>query len=438
MTMWLSRLRSFLRLGVIGAYPNNIQNGQVEDAIPVMANFNYILAQVNALVVFEPLVAPIDTAFGYLALNALTTGIRNTAFGYNALPLMTTAQSNTAIGHNALASDIVGSFNTAVGSFAANSTTGANNIAVGFIALFSNAGGNDNVAIGVGALGTETAASLCVAIGSNALALATTGSQTAVGNASCAGITTGTRNVGLGQGTLGLGGTTASLNTCIGTAAGAWLNGNNNIAIGDSSMFGTGAAYVVNDCVAIGVFALETPTGSSNTAVGKAALFANTSGANNTAIGFGALSALTTFSNCTGLGSLTAVTASNQVQLGDASTTTFAYGAVQNRSDVRDKADIHDTELGLDFINALRPRAFKWAYRERNGKVGRRQHQGLVAQEVEDVMRKMGVDFGGLQHHAISGGHDVYSIGYTELIGPLIKAVQELAARVLELEGRGA
>ncbi len=42
-------LRSYLTLGVIvGAMPNQIINGTIIDAVPVMANFNYIAAQVNA------------------------------------------------------------------------------------------------------------------------------------------------------------------------------------------------------------------------------------------------------------------------------------------------------------------------------------------------------------------------------------------------------
>ena len=35
-------------------------------------------------------------------------------------------------------------------------------------------------------------------------------------------------------------------------------------------------------------------------------------------------------------------------------------------------------------------------------------------------------DFGGYQDHKVAGGEDVLSIGYDELIGPLIKALQEV------------
>ena len=45
----MNSLRSFLTIGVIiGALPNNILDGQVIDAVPVMANFNWIVSQVNA------------------------------------------------------------------------------------------------------------------------------------------------------------------------------------------------------------------------------------------------------------------------------------------------------------------------------------------------------------------------------------------------------
>ena len=53
---------------------------------------------------------------------------------------------------------------------------------------------------------------------------------------------------------------------------------------------------------------------------------------------------------------------------------------------------------------------------------------GLIAQELKQTMDAMGVDFGGYQDHTINGGEDVLSIGYEEMIAPLIKAIQELKA----------
>lgn len=184
-----------------------------------------------------------------------------------------------------------------------------------------------------------------------------------------------------------------------------------------------------------------TSSGFENTGIGYQALSSCTTGETNTALGAGALTNLETFDNCTGVGYYSQVTASHQVQLGNSATTTYAYGAVQNRSDARDKADVQDTVLGLDFIKTLRPVDFRWDYREdynwgeKDGSKKRsRFHHGLIAQEVAVSCSFLNVDFGGLQNHANAGGKDVLSIGYEELIGPMIKAIQELTAKVEFLE----
>jgi hypothetical protein len=57
------------------------------------------------------------------------------------------------------------------------------------------------------------------------------------------------------------------------------------------------------------------------------------------------------YNNTTCLGYNSITYNSNQVILGDSNTSTFIYGnGTQNLSDVRDKTDIKDTALGLDFI----------------------------------------------------------------------------------------
>jgi hypothetical protein len=169
---------------------------------------------------------------------------------------------------------------------------------------------------------------------------------------------------------------------------------------------------------------------------------------------------MTTNSNTTTLGYDARVSGDNQVQLGNGSTTTYVYGTVQNRSDERDKADIQDTVLGLNFIEKLRPVDYKWDmridYQERveetledgtvveklvqNSKDGSKKrnrfHHGLIAQEVKAVTEELGIDFGGYQDHSVNGGDDILSIGYDELVAPLIKAVQELSAKVAELEAK--
>jgi len=248
----------------------------------------------------------------------------------------------------------------------------------------------------------------------------------------------------------GGGGGTGANNSIFGEGAGGSLDiGNNNTAIGSQALF---------SCA----------NSSSNSAFGYLSLGSLTAGQSNTAFGNGSLVASTNITNSSGFGNGAAVTGNNQVQLGDSSTTTYVYGTVQNRSDIRDKTDVRDTQLGLGFINALRPVDYKWdmrddykpampedltdkeamaAWREAcdlsnitsdGSKKRSRFHHGLIAQEVKAVLDAKGIDFGGYQDHKVKGGQDVMSIGYEELVAPLIKAVQELTARVQELESKTA
>jgi hypothetical protein len=295
----------------------------------------------------------------------------NTVLGGGALNSNTTGTNNTAVGTSAVRWSTTTSGNTGLGAntLSGSSLSGANNTAVGAYGLSQNTSGSANLAAGYFALSDNTTGANNTAAGSFALESNTTGA--------------------------------------------------NNTALGYAAL-------------------VDNTTASSSTAVGDRAL-GNSTGQQNTALGALALNGVTTETNCTGLGYNTAVTGSNEVQLGNSLTGTYAYGAVQNRSDARDKADIRDTQLGLGFISALRPVDFKWDYREdycedglvadvqKDGSKKRnRYHHGLIAQEVKTVLDAQGIDFGGYQDHSINGGKDVMSLGYTELIAPMIKAIQEL------------
>lgn len=281
-------------------------------------------------------------------------------------------------------------------------------------------------------------------------------------------------NVGIGPGALGSANILSTHNTAVGYAAlSSNIAGSYNTATGSFALpLNTGGDNTAN-----GAYALFYNTiGSNNVGIGTGALLANTTGGSNTGIGVQALNGIVSSTNCSGLGNAAQVTGSNQVQLGNSATTTYAYGAVQNRSDARDKTDIKDTELGLDFIKALRPVDFKWDMREDyrpeapkvpekgateaelaayeeakakwlediklanithdGSKKRNRYHHGLIAQEVKAVLEAQGIDFGGLQDHSIKGGDDVLSVGYNELIAPLIKAIQQLSARIEVLESQ--
>ena len=122
------------------------------------------------------------------------------------------------------------------------------------------------------------------------------------------------------------------------------------------------------------------------------------------------------------------------MQLGDSQTTVYTYTPPQTRSDRRDKKEIEKCKLGLEFINNLTPVEYK--LKIRNGYEGNRTHTGLIAQDLEKVLDKYNIDYSMLQDHKKNGGDDVKTIGYTELIAPLIVAIQELSNRVEELENK--
>jgi hypothetical protein len=136
--------------------------------------------------------------------------------------------------------------------------------------------------------------------------------------------------------------------------------------------------------------------------------------------------------------------------------TVYATTGTINTSDQNEKTDIADSDLGLNFINALRPVSFKWIDRG-GGEAGVRTHYGLLGQEVESVLgdaapttaiwTKSAIpasaaveetynDNGTIEMEgkAAVEEHDLQGLRYEELISPLIKAIQELTARVAALE----
>jgi hypothetical protein len=315
---------------------------------------------------------------------------------------------------------------------------------------------------GTGISITNSAGSITIS-GTSSLTGITTSTATALGLNAGDSVTTGYDNTCIGY-DAGTSITTGYDNTVVGQQAGdSILGGYENTCVGSTSGYGITSGYQ-NTCLGYGAGDVLT-SGNSNVFVGRWTGIDITTGNYNTGVGTVSLAnAFINTSNASALGYNAQVSGSNQVQLGNSSTTTYAYGAVQDRSDVRDKTAIRDTQLGLNFIMALRPRDFKWDMREdyrterpnrkdyasdaeyqaalkawseanklanitHNGTKARtRYHHGLIAQEVKAVADSMGVDFGGYQDHTIKGGDDVKSIGYNELIAPLIKAIQELKA----------
>lgn len=129
----------------------------------------------------------------------------------------------------------------------------------------------------------------------------------------------------------------------------------------------------------------------------------------------------------------------------------YAVNGTIQTSDGREKNTIADSNLGLSFVQSLRPVSYKWNVGENvvtydeEGKevvtprVGVRTHYGFIAQEVQAAIPE-GVDFGGFVQEPNEG---MMSLRYHEFIGPLVKAIQEqqvlittLTDRITALEAR--
>ena len=97
-------------------------------------------------------------------------------------------------------------------------------------------------------------------------------------------------------------------------------------------------------------------------------------------------------------------------------------------SDERTKENVAASDLGLSFINNLSPVKY-------NKIDGDRTHYGLIAQQVKSVLDEANIaDFGGWVISDVNDPEGQQALRYEEFISPLIKAVQELTARVKLLE----
>jgi len=99
--------------------------------------------------------------------------------------------------------------------------------------------------------------------------------------------------------------------------------------------------------------------------------------------------------------------------------------AWSNLSDARHKANIRDLDLGLDFVLALRPVAFTL----RQGDA--RTDMGFLAQDVEALLGE------GYSVLGIGGDAErTLSLRYTDLVAPMVKAIQEQQAQIKAKDAR--
>ena len=261
-------------------------------------------------------------------------------------------------------------------------TTQQNVTAIGYYALYNNTNPNNT------------------AVGSDAARNVTTGYCTAIGRQACGSQTTADQCTAVGQ-----------------TALYTNQTGDNNTAVG--------------------VNALYSATAGNNTAVGRYANMLLTTATSNTSIGYNAGYHTTTGNNNTNLGSgaaPTTATASNEVTLGNSQVSSLRCNdtSISGLSDQRDKTEIIDLPIGLDFINALKPRKFKWETRDGNIKDGT-YRAGFIAQELQSLESSTSVDYLDL---VMNTNPDRLEAKEGHLLPVLVKAIQDLSVKNDALEAR--
>ena len=168
---------------------------------------------------------------------SITNSARNnTAYGYNALNSITSGVGNTAIGYNALSSVAAENYNTAIGTSAGSSTNGEGNVYIGY---YANANGDYNTIISnnntVNASNTTAIGEKVSFAGSNNVALgnyadASGNNNTVVGSYAVSNFDTSENKT-----------SNRSNNTAVGALAGAHLgtSASNKTCIGHGGSYGT-------------------------------------------------------------------------------------------------------------------------------------------------------------------------------------------------------
>jgi hypothetical protein len=310
----------------------------------------------------------------------------------NGLPMRslpgTPGSINKYIGTSA-PSTMTGTSNLMLGSGGSGITSGFNNTVLGLFSGGSLTQASDNVAIGVNSLAQADLSSYNVAIGTLSLFSAVSGVY---------------GDVGIGYETLrNLTSPVSGANTVIGYRAMY-----NALTSGGSAVLGGEAGY-------------NTTTGQNNVFLGRASGYNTTTGSNNV---------------CLGLSSNAATaTTSNSITLGNNSHNILrcAVTSITSLSDARDKEEVAELAVGLEFVKELNPVSFVWNDREETGKHGVKDF-GFIAQDLKSTQEKYEMaETLGLVYEE---NPEKLEASYGKLIPILVQAIKELSAKVEVLENK--
>jgi hypothetical protein len=202
--------------------------------------------------------------------------------------------------------------------------------------------------------------------------------------------------------------TTATFNgnTLLGAQAGQNTTGGPNTFVGEKS-------------------GLNNTTGTQSVFVGNRAGLTNVDGTQHTILGYFADVSATTLQNSTAIGYNTIVNASNKVRIGNTAVTVIeGQVAFTSASDRRFKTNIKSIDQGLDFVMKLKP----VSYTMRNT-ADSRTNWGFIAQDIQGLVGDENAIV------TVAGDKDkTLGLRYTDLIAPLVKAIQEQQTEIARLK----
>jgi hypothetical protein len=303
------------------------------------------------------------------------------------------------------------------------------------------AGNVDNVFIGYDAGGggwTGSVSTTNVGVGNYVMDDAMDGAlnNTALGHNALSALTTGDNNVAIGS----LAGqfiSTGLQNTFVGSLAGKGLTGGDVLTGNSNTAIGYNAGVLLQSGA------------NFNTFVGAHCGNTTTTGTENVIIGYNCEAEDATATKQIIIGIELNGTADDAVFIGDSGDhirCDWGTDATWDKvSDERKKNISGDSQLGLEFINDLRTVAFtykapcdypkEWTSYNADKKEPRTKDEqhGMLAQDVKKALDNAGIDtFAGWS----ADPDGCQRIGESAFVIPLIKAVQELSAKVEELEAK--
>lgn len=144
----------------------------------------------------------------------------------------------------------------------------------------------------------------------------------------------------------------------------------------------------------------------------------------------------------------------------------WAANGTINTSDREKKERVKETNLGLDFVLALKPVSWKWknepqkqverinykkVYDEKGNfktlepetlidvipeKVYKRLHHGFINQDIEDLLKDMNIDTNDFSGFIKDKETNERALRYESFIAPMVKAIQELKQEIDDLKSR--